>query len=97
MVYHITTVKSMSKMALEALVPILRPLIRSPRAAEEQKTFTSENRLPTRKQNMLSMHERRKSVSSASVIWYIVLFRQNRTDRPVGRNNHRFSCSSAKP
>src|SRR5260370_35934926 len=32
---------------------------------------------------MLSMHERRKSVSSASVIWYTILFRQNRTDRPT--------------
>ena len=32
---------------------------------------------------MLSMHERRKSVSSASVIWYTILFRQNRTDRPI--------------
>ena len=32
---------------------------------------------------MLSMHERRKSVSSASVIWYTVLFRQFRTDRPI--------------
>ena len=29
------------------------------------------------------MHESRKSVSSASVIWYTILFRQNRTDRPV--------------
>jgi hypothetical protein len=35
---------------------------------------------------MLSMHERRKSVSSASVIWYTILFRQNRTDRPVRSN-----------
>ena len=34
---------------------------------------------------MLSMHERRKNVSSASVIWYTVLFRQNRTDRPILR------------
>ena len=32
---------------------------------------------------MLSMHESRKSVSSASVIWYTILFRQNRTDRPI--------------
>ncbi len=32
---------------------------------------------------MLSMHESRKSVSSASVIWYTILFRQNRTDRPM--------------
>ena len=31
---------------------------------------------------MLSMHERRKSISSSSVIWYTILFRQNRTDRP---------------
>ncbi len=29
------------------------------------------------------MHERRKGVSSAAVIWYRVLFRQNRTDRPM--------------
>jgi len=29
------------------------------------------------------MHERRKRVSSASVIWYAVLFRQNHTDRPI--------------
>src|SRR5260370_28379197 len=54
-----------------------------PGTAEEQKPLTSENRLSTRKQNMLSMHERRKSVSSASVIWYTILFRQNRTDRPL--------------
>ena len=33
---------------------------------------------------MLSMHERRKSASSASVIWYIVSFGQFRTDRPYG-------------
>ena len=32
---------------------------------------------------MLSMHEKRKSVSSASVLWYTVLFRQNRTDRTI--------------
>ena len=32
---------------------------------------------------MLLMHERKKSVSSGSVIWYTVLFHQNRTDRPV--------------
>jgi hypothetical protein len=35
---------------------------------------------------MLSRHERRKRVSSAPVIWYTVLFRQNRTDRPYGVN-----------
>jgi hypothetical protein len=33
---------------------------------------------------MLLMHERKKNVSSASVIWYTVLFRQNRTYRPIG-------------
>jgi hypothetical protein len=32
---------------------------------------------------MFSMHERRKSVSLASVIWYVVSFGQFRTDRPV--------------
>ena len=40
--------------------------------AEEQETLSSENRLSTRKNNVLSMHERRKSISSALVIWYTV-------------------------
>ncbi len=31
------------------------------------------------------MLERRKRASSAAVIWYTVLFRQNRTDRPIER------------
>ncbi len=29
-------------------------------------------------------HGRRKRASSASVIWYTVLFRQENTDRPIG-------------
>lgn len=35
-----------------------------------------QKRLSTRKHNVLSMYERRKSVSSASFIWYIPSFRQ---------------------
>jgi aromatic ring hydroxylase len=38
-------------------------------------------RLP-REKNLFWMHERRRRTSSASVIWYIVLSRQNHTDRP---------------
>ena len=34
---------------------------------------------------MHSMHERRKSASSAPVIWYIVSFGQFRTDRPLSQ------------
>jgi hypothetical protein len=52
------------------------------RIAEEQETLPSEKWLSTRKKNMLAVHERRKSVSSASVMWYIVSVRQFRTDRP---------------
>ncbi len=38
------------------------------------------------------MHESRKSVSSASVIWYTILFRQNRTDRPLVRKPGAFAA-----
>ena len=73
----------MSKMALEALVPIQKPPIRSLGQRNNRRRSRAKKRLSTWKNYMLSMHESRKSVSSASVIWYTILFRQNRTDRPI--------------
>jgi hypothetical protein len=47
----------MNEAALEALVPLLKPLILCKGHQEEQETLTSEKWLATRKKNMLSMHE----------------------------------------
>jgi len=44
------------------------------------------------------VYEKRKRVGSASVIWYIVLFRQNHTDRPYAfvRNHASAGCEISK-
>ena|SRR6266487_4676742 len=72
----------MNEATLEALVPRLQVSYLRLQIAKEQETLTSEKGLSIRK-NMLSMHERRKGARSTSVIWYIVSFRQFRTDRPL--------------
>ena len=81
--YHITAAEIMNEVPLEALVRIPKPCVPKLRTAEHCETLTGENGSLSGKRNLLYMLERRKRASSAAVIWYIVLFRQNRTYRPV--------------
>ena len=83
--YHITADEVMNKGALEALVPVLKPLILYKGQQHDGRRKRAKNGSLLGRRNMHSMHERRKGVSSSAVIWYIGLFRQNRTDRPVGK------------
>ncbi len=78
-----TAAEFMDKMALEALVRIPKHYVPKLRAAEQCETLTGKNGSLPGKRNLLSMLERRKRASSASVRGYIVLFPQNRTYRPV--------------
>src|SRR5258708_1019016 len=65
-------------------VPVLKPLILYKGQQHDRRHTRAKNGSLLGRRNMHSMHERRKGVSSAAVIWYRVLFRQNRTDRPNG-------------
>ena len=95
MTYQITTVGIMTQVALEALVPILKSLMLCKGQPKTRCRSTLEQWLSSEKNTVLSMHERRNSVSSASVIWYLVSFRQFRTDRPDAFQVSVISCCSA--
>jgi len=72
----------MNKGALEALVPVLKPLILYKGQQNDRRRRRAKNGSLLGRRSMHSMHKRRKGISSSAVIWYRVLFRQNRTDRP---------------
>src|SRR6266567_4133142 len=93
--YHITTHEPPCEMALEALLCNLRTFT-SPLAFCIVIRGTHSRKWHWRAKNyLLDMEKRRKEASSASVIWYIVLFGQKYTDRPIFPSSPRSSVRTS--
>ena len=96
--YYITEAELMCEAALEALVLHLKTCTLWQGTRHVRCATQRQSRRRGEKSLLLGAgkKKRRKRANSASVIWYTVLFRQNRTDRPRGDASAEHSLASRK-